>query len=293
MPQRGNRLADAADRADTGRVRGQPTLRGTVELVQLDVEAPAEFTPDRGRHPGGDDAAHRVVGVVRPGRLGVDGRGHAAQQREIGAAVPAGDVPQPRLREAPRQHAGNGVDQRGAERDHLRVGVGQRQSGIEAIVRPEAEQERRDLGSLAIAPVRQHDALRIAGGARGVDQLHRAVGIRAREFLVAEFATGHCAVRAHADGLQLGRGRLAFVGRQADHPLQARHPLTHRQQFGQRVVAGNDAPAADGAQHEDEPVAPGARVDRHDGDAEQRAGHHQVDELGMVGEQACRPCRQA
>ncbi|MNZ59426.1 hypothetical protein D3C78_774660 [compost metagenome] len=99
VAQVGHRLADAADRTDAERIDGQPTFCRTVELQDLHAEALREILPDGLGHACRHHETHRIVGIVRTTRLGIDGRGHAAEQGEAGAAEAAADIPQARLAE--------------------------------------------------------------------------------------------------------------------------------------------------------------------------------------------------
>ncbi len=84
--------------------------------------------------PADDHEADRVVGVVGPGRFAVHGGGHAAQQREGGAAVVAGHVPQARLGEPAAEHSPEARHHRRAEGDGQGVPVGEREPGVGALV---------------------------------------------------------------------------------------------------------------------------------------------------------------
>ena len=163
--------------------------------------------------------------------------------------------------------------------------MGQRQPRIQAVVGLKAEERRQRAGGLDVAPVSHDDAFRVACGAGGVDQLQRAVRAGTGQQLGLRRTSRQLGIGDGIDSAQLLGSGLALVGGQADEPLQAGDLRAHGADFGQRVVPGHHRLAADRGEHVVQFVALGTRIDRYQRQIQQRAGDHQVDELGMVGQQ--------
>ena len=214
------RLAEAPDRP-VAEVDRQAALDRAVALDDLDVEALLELLPDGRGHAGAEDAAHRVVGVVRTLRLAVDRGRHAAEQVEDGAAVLARDVPQPRLGELATDHGAPLQHQAGRQGQHLRVTVGEREPRVGPFVLPPLHQHRHG-GRLDVAARRHHDPLRIARGAGRVDDLERILGALGPDLDHGDLGVEHRAQRLGVGGVARCHDAGLLAALQHQQPLELR-----------------------------------------------------------------------
>jgi len=129
--------------------------------------------------------------------------------------------------------------------------------------------------------VREDDALGIARGAGGEDQLQRAVRVGGGN---GQIERGQGRGGFPVDHIAPGRqGAIPLVRGEGQHPAQAGQACAQRLQVGQRVVGGKGGAALAAGKQKMQLVPPGARIDGHDGSADDAGGHHGFDEFHVVG----------
>jgi hypothetical protein len=183
---------------------------------------------------------------------------------------PIAGLPEVRGAEAPGQHQAAAMDQRRGGGDHLGVDVVQRQHGHHAVGRAEFMHRRNELPAGNHGALRQHHALGLAGGARGV---HHQRGI----FLAR-------AVRHRGARL---RRRQEFGGIDVahDHARRLRQPCRGLLQAFDLVGRDEHDPGVAVLQHVGELRRLGQQVERRDAVAAVHRADEQAAGLVAVGHQ--------
>jgi len=108
-----------------------------------------------------------------------------------------------------------------------------------------------------------HDALRIAGGAGGVDDLQRLADVVHTGVDALGWSAEHLGQRR--DARQVAeRRRVGFTALESQQPLEIGHLLANGQDLPGIVVAAEDPAGAGVAQQEGQLVGPGSGIDRNE-----------------------------
>ena len=272
-------FAEGAHRSHTGRLVGETALHGAVPLQDLDLEPGFEILPDGGGGAGADHGSYRIVPVVLFDRFVENPGHHAAQQGKTGTAVGAADIPDAAFGESGRKDR---LDARadGREQGHgLGVAVGQGEAGVEHVGRLVLPDQLGDDVEHAEAVVADHDALGVAGRARGIDDLH---GVAHLHDLLGDRLPGVLFQGFIEGGVGVGDGQVLLRAPGHEDAFHARHLVQHLLQLGEQFAADEYGLGLGVAQQKAQSLPTAARIDGHHDRADDRTGQHAVGKFGMV-----------